>query len=544
MARKSSNSPPRATRTGRASNARDGAPTTPVPPPKKAAARKPRSRPAPPSAAPRPAVRVRMYRQGIGDCFLLTFPHAERGEFHVLIDCGLIVGTPGASAIMARVADDVARTTGGVIDVVVATHEHWDHLSGFHPDAGLFRDVSFGEVWLAWTEDPDDADAARIRRDRQSRLEALQIGFAGLKARFRAAGGAGESPLVERSAQVLSFFGIDPDTELESPGDLAAAARAGGRTAAALKRLREDAKKLKYCRPGDQLDLPAGGGVRVYVLAPPIDLELLRRGDPTRAGDETYLGTTGPFPAAPLPLAQGGGDTDVSQPFDSRFRIDATVARDVEFFRDHYFGGSDGGNRDDWRRIGDAWTATATDFAMRLDEDTNNTSLVLAFELPDGRVLLFPGDAQVGNWQSWHRDEEGRPRTWTVDQRVVTTESLLARTVLYKVAHHGSRNATLRAGGLEAMTDPRLTAMVPVDAYVAHDKKHWAAMPFPPLMARLDELTHRRVIRADVPVGPEPRRAAADGFLGPVTDAAETIEVIDEQGRPTTRPLYVDYVVL
>lgn len=480
-----------------------------------------------------------MYRQGIGDCFLLTFPRAEGGEFHVLIDCGLIVGTPGASAIMARVADDLARTTGGTIDVVVATHEHWDHLSGFHPDAGLFRDVTFREVWLAWTEDPDDADAARIRRDRQSRLEALQIGLAGLKARFRAEGGDGGPRLVEQSAQVLSFFGIDPDSGPTSPGGLAAAAQAGGRTAAALQRLREATREPKYWRPGDQIELHATKGVRVYVLAPPTDPTLLRRSDPTRTGRETYLGTAGEFPAAALAL--GGGETDVSQPFDPRFRIDATIARDVEFFRDHYFGR---GDVDDWRRIGGAWTATAAEFAMRLDEDTNNTSLVLAFELPDGRVLLFPGDAQVGNWQSWHRDEQGRPRIWKIDQRTVTTESLLARTVLYKVAHHGSRNATLRAGGLEAMTDPRLTAMVPVDAYVAHDKKHWAGMPFPPLMARLDDLTRGRVIRADVPVGPGPRRAATDGFLGPVTDADETIEVIDEQGRPTTRPLYVDYVVL
>jgi hypothetical protein len=43
--------------------------------------------------------------------------------------------------------------------------------------------------------------------------------------------------------------------------------------------------------------------------------------------------------------------------------------------------------------------------ALQLDSDTNNTSLVLAFELgKSGRVLLFPGDAQVGNWLSWHKE--------------------------------------------------------------------------------------------------------------------------------------------
>ena len=45
--------------------------------------------------------------------------------------------------------------------------------------------------------------------------------------------------------------------------------------------------------------------------------------------------------------------------------------------------------------------------ALQLDSDTNNTSLVLAIELiASGRVLLFPGDAQVGNWLSWHEGIE------------------------------------------------------------------------------------------------------------------------------------------
>ena len=37
-------------------------------------------------------VRVRMYRQGLGDCFLLSFPRPG-GESHVLIDCGVLDGT-------------------------------------------------------------------------------------------------------------------------------------------------------------------------------------------------------------------------------------------------------------------------------------------------------------------------------------------------------------------------------------------------------------------------------------------------------------------
>ena len=55
-----------------------------------------------------------------------------------------------------------------------------------------------------------------------------------------------------------------------------------------------------------------------------------------------------------------------------------------------------------WRRVDDDWLGYAGQLALQLDSDTNNTSLVLAFELSGGGdVLLFPGDAQVGNWLSW-----------------------------------------------------------------------------------------------------------------------------------------------
>ena len=48
------------------------------------------------------------------------------------------------------------------------------------------------------------------------------------------------------------------------------------------------------------------------------------------------------------------------------------------------------------------WLNGASGLAIQLDKFTNNTSLVLAIErIADGKVLLFPGDAQEGNWLSW-----------------------------------------------------------------------------------------------------------------------------------------------
>ena len=75
--------------------------------------------------------KVRMYRQGLGDCFLISLPREKGGVFHVVIDCGVILGTPNAAAKMQAVMQDIIDTTQGKIGLLVVTHEHWDHLSGF-----------------------------------------------------------------------------------------------------------------------------------------------------------------------------------------------------------------------------------------------------------------------------------------------------------------------------------------------------------------------------------------------------------------------------
>jgi hypothetical protein len=62
-----------------------------------------------------------------------------------------------------------------------------------------------------------------------------------------------------------------------------------------------------------------------------------------------------------------------------------------------------------------------------LDDFLNNTSLILLFEVK-GKKLLFPGDAQLENW------------SYALGQKGI--QKLLGSVDLYKVGHHGSRNAT------------------------------------------------------------------------------------------------------
>jgi hypothetical protein len=130
---------------------------------------------------------------------------------------------------------------------------------------------------------------------------------------------------------------------------------------------------------------------------------------------------------------------------------------------------------------------------------------VLAFELgpkkESGPVLLFAADAQVGNWLSW------QDVTWTFEGRTVSGPDLLKRTILYKVGHHASHNATLNKLGLELMTSLEL-ALVPTDAKMA-EKVKWGTLPWQPLLDRLVEKTNSGVIRTDEAFGTRKLPAAA-----------------------------------
>src|SRR5260370_10908492 len=102
-------------------------------------AKKPTARKSKPAAKRKPGVTIRMYCQGLGDCFLLTFPAAKgKAPVRVLIDCGVLQHTPGEAPKMKAVADHLRKDTGGDVDLPVLTHQHWGHLARrSHAKAGL-----------------------------------------------------------------------------------------------------------------------------------------------------------------------------------------------------------------------------------------------------------------------------------------------------------------------------------------------------------------------------------------------------------------------
>ncbi len=106
--------------------------------------------------------------------------------------------------------------------------------------------------------------------------------------------------------------------------------------------------------------------------------------------------------------------------------------------------------------------------------------------------MLFPADAQVGNWLSWENVRFGEGKD------TVTATDLLSRVVFYKVGHHGSHNATLKEKGLEKMSSLGL-AFIPVDHEMAL-KKHWGQMPLETLVEALVAKTGGAVVRVDKPL--------------------------------------------
>src|SRR6266516_3963024 len=113
----------------------------------------------PPDAGP--AIRIRMYRVGFGDCFLVSLP-TDGGAEHILIDC--CVHGRGDIGTMARVVDDIAQVTGKRLALVIATHPHQEHIAGFARCEDIFREFQVRDVWLAWTENPKDLDATRLKQ--------------------------------------------------------------------------------------------------------------------------------------------------------------------------------------------------------------------------------------------------------------------------------------------------------------------------------------------------------------------------------------------
>jgi glyoxylase-like metal-dependent hydrolase (beta-lactamase superfamily II) len=117
------------------------------------------------------SIRIRMYRPGFGDCFLLTFRNGS-AEQHALIDFGAHMH--GEIGTMDKIMDDLEKASGSNLRLIVATHAHRDHISGFGKFASRFATFQIEEVWLPWTDDPHDKQAADLKKKHLALYDALE----------------------------------------------------------------------------------------------------------------------------------------------------------------------------------------------------------------------------------------------------------------------------------------------------------------------------------------------------------------------------------
>ena len=447
-----------------------------------------------------PKIRVRMYRQGLGDCFLLTF-YTGPEPVHMLVDCGTL-GATTTKVPMRDVVANISAETEGHLHLLIATHEHKDHVSGFNSQKEVFDDFTVDRVWAAWTENPEDPLAKEIKKYSRDLTSSLRLANNVLHAR-RDRLDDEFSTIRSAVREVLAFSG-----EVSADDALLAANFAETVHAAMTYVTTRGDEQSEFLSPGRVIEPDWLPGIRFYVLGPPRSKAALGElGD--HDSPELYhlaaqmgrdLGRSLAFVGSDLRLAgyraelsaEEREEFDAAIPFDAGFRIEP----DDEHAPRQVFAAYD--DEDEaWRRIDLEWIRAIEDLALQLDNATNNTSLVLAIEvIGDGRVLLLPADAQLGNWRSWQTVE------FTVTEdgvtRTVRSDDLLKQTVFYKVGHHASHNATLNDHGLEAMDRPDLVAMIPVDRKVALGRRpHKWDMPASALYTRLVQKTRGRVLRSD-----------------------------------------------
>jgi hypothetical protein len=448
-------------------------------------------------APPPSGVKVRMYRQGHGDCFLLAFRQDDGQPFYMLIDCGMKKGSR-LKVDITQVAEHIRDTTGHHLHLAAITHEHEDHVSGFLSEKEVFEKLTIDKLWLAWTEDGDNALANSLRKKYKDTLLGLVASserFDGLGARDGA-----DSRAKKVVDTLLSFELSDEDRALAATNPAKIKGRTNKEGILIVKERADKNGGTEYLRPHTKpLTLPGVSGIRIFVLGPPENEASLKDMDPK--GQEQFHFAAAEERSFLAAFAGDAEEQEAHQPFEPRHRIPFGGNRGhAGAFYQRYFDGEES-----WRRIDGDWMRSAEQFALRMSNFINNTSLVLAIELPrTKKVLLFVGDAQRGNWVSWH-EQKWDSHNGLDQGEELTTADLLARTVFYKCGHHGSHNATMNKGGLKEMAQgafaDEFVAMIPANeqwALTSNDPP-WRH-PLPEIFKAILKKAKGRVFVMDRPV--------------------------------------------
>src|SRR5262249_45574919 len=254
--------------------------------------------------------------------------------------------------VVDSIIEDVKDKDGKPrIDVVVATHRHRDHVSGFASSA--WGDVEVKEVWMPWTEDPTDPEAAHIR-DVQSRLAlTLHAELTRLNADADLIDLAANALSNEAAMQTLhSGFAGNPRRQFLPPRD-----------------------RQKCTFSVDSLP-----GVTVHAMGPSFSEDVIADMDPPKG--KSYL---------QLVESAAAEREDPRPPFPGDWTVDAPAGLEL--------------TAEERQIVESAGEDDESVVAAALDGAVNRTSLGLMFQIGKAS-FLFPGDAQWGTWNMILEDPE------------------------------------------------------------------------------------------------------------------------------------------
>ena len=405
-----------------------------------------------------------MYRFGFGDFFLVTVPGVD-GPAHILIDCGVHAANIDS---MDECVKDMKKETNSRVALVILTHYHADHMSGFasnYDDFASFDHV--GAVWITNRLDPSKPESSAFMTQLTSVAAQLQLQL-----------GAREDDTGQQArAKVENALGVTGG---------------GGSNAKALKLLQSgftSKPPVYYYQGGDAPTLPAElqRMITADILAP----ARKDSGGEFAASDnktEQYLAAAGDDGVAHLTHLK---------PFEKAWPGSAADYPQTAFdeFDSALTGPKHKSKPDGAQRMGQILGTMSPDAlaaaADALDKTLNNQSLVVLFTC-QGKKLLFVGDAQWGNWESWLY---GRAVTDADPGISDSARSILGSIDFYKVGYHGSTNATpIPAVGA---LNPQCVAMCSTATGAYGDPAKKTEVPRLALMDALEQRTGNKLVRSD-----------------------------------------------
>jgi beta-lactamase superfamily II metal-dependent hydrolase len=326
---------------------------------------------------------IRLFDVGLGDCVYCRVPkaHKDGRDFHILIDCGTLSSTDYLAEAIDKLKALLPLVDGKRhVDLLVVTHEHKDHMTGF--GMKLWDELSFGAIWMSAAMDLDHPESKRAKKlhsfAANAMAEAVRLNLA----------------LGPQLMELAAAMALNQE---------------------AMKTLRETLPKASKIKPTyvhakstkQELALPLAGAT-LSVLGPERDIDfyyLGKEGDPSLRRLLGFIDTSLPEVSAAVPEASAVPTPANIEPAD-------------------------------FRQLRSRMLSTALAFADLDGKICNNTSVVLLLEWK-GKRLLFVGDAE---WDGAYKEGKGNC-SWNVMWNL-RKEKLNGPLAFLKIGHHGSVNAT------------------------------------------------------------------------------------------------------